>query len=169
MNRSRKIRVWSEPDRRVVFILVSVPSAYQKRKLRTTFAFIEQRLTDEEFRNPIRQAIQNATFLTTKSRHVGAQCLPKRSTIVLNTLAFRSPEFCVTVLHELLHIVIGMVTVDHESWYEAVHDLATYALLGLPVPSDHWAFHKFPQIREATVDDVCLKCRLRQMQVSLAL
>ncbi len=56
-------------------------------------------------------------------------------------------EFAVTILHELLHAFEG-VTADYSatSEAEAKHDLMTYALLGLGISRDHWAFKKYPHI-----------------------
>ncbi|MBI2817349.1 MAG: hypothetical protein HYX72_10445 [Acidobacteria bacterium] len=57
-------------------------------------------------------------------------------------------EFCVTVLHELLHFFQKGAdeTYTSGSEEEARHDLATYGLLGIGIPVHHWAFKVYPHL-----------------------
>ena len=134
-----------------VSIKAKSPTKTQKAALFKAFDFIDQRLTVEEYRQEVRVAMNVAGFLITGNRKVGAYTC--KEIIILNKGLFDRPrvtfeEFCVTVLHELLHIFDEADAPDKvsDSEYEAKHDLATYGLLGVGVPMTHWAFAKYPSI-----------------------
>ncbi len=56
-------------------------------------------------------------------------------------------EVCVTIIHELLHLVLGVgVDVAADSREEAFHDIVSYTMLGLGIPSNHWMFQKYPDL-----------------------
>ena len=92
-----------------------------------------------------------ATFCATSSKHLAAYSgqLNDFPVVILDskTITGSADEFKVTVLHELLHLVMGVYGDGNPaSLEEARHDLVCYGLLGVPVPIGHWAFTKYPQL-----------------------
>ena len=131
-------------------IQVRLPKTREVRQIFKVFKFIDRQLTSEDYRLPIRVAMNLAVFLITKSPEVGAYTA--QQVVILNAglidcIDFE--EFAVTIAHELLHIVEakedGMDLSAH-SESEARHDLMVYALLGVGIPRSHWAFRKFPHL-----------------------
>ena len=106
---------------------------------------------DDKFRKTIRDASRGVAFVTTGAKSVGAYASLDPTIVFLNRKLLRTgidfDELCVTVLHELLHMV-GSHSADNNpsSTDEAKYDMLCYALLGLDIPGSHWGFTKYPDL-----------------------
>jgi hypothetical protein len=119
---------------------------------------IEEKLKGSEYEEAIEITMRATTFCATSSKHLGAYSgqLNDFPIVILNskTFAGSADDFTVTILHELLHLVLGVYGDESpDSLEEARHDLACYGFLGVPVPLDHWAFTKYPQLLDEINDD----------------
>ena len=109
-------------------------------------------------------AMAFAVFVETRHKTMGAYTStdPDRPFIIFNEQSqiWNDPkELAVTLLHELLHILqtlgclkddaMAAAGKDGDSKAEAMHDFLCYALLGFGIPSDHWAFKAYPELRES--------------------
>ena len=112
-------------------------------------------------------AMNAAGFLI--SRHGGINAYtsgdPEHPFIIFNerSIIWEDPkELAVTLLHELWHMLDTLGAFDGElsqadrlanSKYEAIHDLLCYQMLDFGVPSDHWAFKSFPELKAQCAPD----------------
>lgn len=138
-----------------VDIRVRTPRKKEKIKLFRAFQILEERLPEivlprddlEISREMVMHSAQHyCGFLVTSNRHVVAYSSMDRSfpVIIINKGLFDrrdydEKEFAVTVLHELMHWFFVDQDKASDSKDEARHDLWCYELLGLEIPSDHWA------------------------------
>jgi hypothetical protein len=129
---------------------------YEKGILSSVCDFIEGKLKGTSFEESIKTLMKKTGFCATSSKQVVAYSGLRKDEplVILNSkiITGSTDEFAVTVLHELLHFVNVLENHDPNSLEEAKGDLACYDLLGVPVPINHWAFTKFPHLKDKLID-----------------
>ena len=139
---------------------VKARSLYENEKvvLSKAFDFIENKLKGSSIEEDIQILMKATGFFITGSPHIGAYSVIREDTPMVflnkNLFSWSNDEFAVTVLHELLHFInISGDDKTGDSLEEAMHDFECYRLLGISVPPEHWAWKKYPQLKDELLSD----------------
>jgi hypothetical protein len=129
---------------------------YEKGILSNVCVSIEKKLKGTYYEVPFNTLMKIACFCATSSKHVGAYSakVDGAPLVILNSKIITGSidELAVTVLHEVFHFVTKVEDHSPMSLEEAEHDLICYSLLDVPAPIDHWAFTKFPHLKDKLID-----------------
>ena len=135
----------------------------ESERLHQALDFIEHSLSARapgEFSTKFYETLKSIVFLASDSVHVGARAAcwwhdASIPVVYMNRQIYMQmhctfQEFAVTVLHEVLHHMVGLNAdgqlPDDSSTEEARHDLQCYTLLDVPILSESWILEEHPEL-----------------------
>ena len=146
------VKITSGRTGKVVEIIIRRLTNHEKEIIAKDCVRIEEKLKGTEYERGIRAAMRVTTFCATSSWHVGGYTVlvEEMPVVIFNSKVITGPDdkFELTLLHELMHTVTEFGDKDPNSLDEAKHNILCYALLGIPIPGDHWMWAKYPDLKD---------------------